>query len=78
MAQHPTDTSAIAEIACQWNTKVLFRVGLDMELAIVEYHRPKELDPSEQTQLQALLEKLNSDSPRAIIEYSMGLDGLLY
>ena len=56
------DISAIAETACQWRTKVLFSIGDDLELTIVEYERPEALDPNDRTALQPLLDRATSAS----------------
>jgi len=57
------DISAIAEIACEWRTKVLFCLGDSPQLTILEYGAPKALDLSAQTEFRPLLDNMTSDTP---------------
>lgn len=60
LAAYRADISLVAEVACQWHTKVLFRVGENLELTIVDNERPKALDPGDRNVLQPLIDKATS------------------
>lgn len=62
----PEDTSAVTQLACQWRTKVLFSVGENPELAIVESDTPRALDVNDRDTLQPLIEKGLSSSDETI------------
>jgi hypothetical protein len=51
------DISSLTQAACEWRTRVLFSTGQNHRLTIVEFGRPKALDPSNRADLQPLIDK---------------------
>jgi hypothetical protein len=68
------DISAVVQIACQWRAKVLFSVGQHPEFTLVEWSRPKAVDPREQAEVQPLIDKASAASG----EQALALYGALF
>ena len=56
LSMYQRDVSAIVQTACEWRTKVLFNIGEDRKLTIVNFQAPKALDPSERADWQPLID----------------------
>jgi hypothetical protein len=52
-----TDVPPAARIACQWRTKILFSVGENLQLTIVEDEKPTALDANDRAELEPLIER---------------------
>jgi hypothetical protein len=72
-----SDISGILQLACEWPTRVLFSVGENRQLTILEQQRPKALDPNERADLQPLLEKAVTASQIASSMFASFVDRLL-